>query len=149
MEIEISTGIIGRQGQNWNTCLTPHGAAMSMWMCYTARFKLKVVVTRKHGALEWCYPVHISISCWQLTPLPALHAKELDAHRACNLYCRKKFFFHTLNFRGANCTVVRPIPREMGYLVKMKYQRTTYRMAGNFRMVQIFALFAPMLISRK
>ena len=38
----MHTGIISRRGQNWNTCLTPHGAAMAMWMSYTAKFKLKV-----------------------------------------------------------------------------------------------------------
>ena len=44
-EIEMHTAIISRRLQNWNTCLTPRGAAMAMWMSYTARFKLKVVVT--------------------------------------------------------------------------------------------------------
>ena len=32
MEIEICTGIISRQGHNWNRCLTPLSAAMAMWM---------------------------------------------------------------------------------------------------------------------
>ena len=41
----MHTGIISRRGQNWNMCLTPRGAAMAMWMSYTARFKLKVVAT--------------------------------------------------------------------------------------------------------
>ena len=31
-EIEIYTGIISKQGQNWNRCLTPCSAAMAMWM---------------------------------------------------------------------------------------------------------------------
>ena len=42
-EIEMRTGIISGRGQNWNTCLTPRGAAMAMRMSYAARFKLKVV----------------------------------------------------------------------------------------------------------
>ena len=40
----MCTDIIS-MGQNWNTCLTPRGGAMAMWISYTARFKLKVVVT--------------------------------------------------------------------------------------------------------
>ena len=44
-KIEMRTGIISKPGQNWNMCLTPRGTAMAVRMCYTARFKLKVVMT--------------------------------------------------------------------------------------------------------
>ena len=44
-EIELPIGIIIRRGQNWNACLIPCGAAMVMWISYTVRFKLEVVVT--------------------------------------------------------------------------------------------------------
>ena len=59
-KIEMHTGIIITRGQNWNTYLTLRGAAIDMWMSYTARFQLKLVVTLKHGALKQRYPVDIS-----------------------------------------------------------------------------------------
>ena len=41
----MHTGIFSKRGQNWNTYFMPRGAAMDMRMSYTARFKLKKVVT--------------------------------------------------------------------------------------------------------